>query len=56
MNRKRPAKPIIIQTTDEMANWMHPQTPERKKRIKDRTRAAIERLKNIKRDMPDQHL
>jgi hypothetical protein len=50
MNRTRTGKSIIIQTTPEMDNWMHPQTTERKQRIKDRMMAAVERYKKMTRE------
>lgn len=37
---------IIIEVTPEMANWMHPQTEERKKIIEDRTKELKERIQN----------
>lgn len=53
MKRKRTTKTIIIKTTAEMDNWMHPQNPERIERIKDRMTAAAERVKQMRRELPD---
>jgi hypothetical protein len=53
IKRTRPSKTIIIQTTAEMDNWMHPQTQERKQRIKDRRIAAAERFKKMRSELPD---
>jgi hypothetical protein len=50
MSRTRSEETNIIQTTDEMDNWLHPQTSERKQRIKDRTAAVTERLRNMKKE------
>lgn len=47
------AKTIIIQTIEEMDNWMHPQNPERKQRIKDRMKAAAERVKQMRKEIAD---
>jgi hypothetical protein len=52
MKRTRPSKTIIIQTTVEMDNWMHPQTTERKQRIKDRRMAAAERFEKMRNKLP----
>jgi hypothetical protein len=48
MNHTRPKKPTVIITTPEMDNWLHPQTPERKERIKSRMKAATERYAKLK--------
>lgn len=49
MNRTSSEKTIIIQTTDDMDNWLHPQTPERKQRIKQRMAATVERFQKMSR-------
>lgn len=43
-------KPIVVKETDEMINWMHPQTEERKQRIRDRMMEVIERFKKRRSD------
>jgi hypothetical protein len=53
VKRTRTAKTIIVQTTAEMDNWMHPQNTERKLRIKDRMMAAAERVKQMRKEIPD---
>lgn len=46
------SKPIIVRTTPEMDNWLHPQTAERKQRIKDRVEAAKQRYAQKKLATP----
>lgn len=43
-DKKNKIKVIIIRETPEMANWMHPQTEERKERIRKEVEAAKERV------------
>ncbi|MFY0543364.1 hypothetical protein [Brevibacillus sp. H7] len=49
MNNRRDRLPIIVRATPEMANWMHPQTDERKKLIQKRVAAAKERFSQRKK-------
>lgn len=41
---KKKIRVISIRETPEMANWMHPQTEERKERIRKEVEAAKERV------------
>lgn len=52
-NKEQKRQPIIIQENLEMANWMHPQTEERKKLIEQRVKEIKERLKkrNINKEI-----
>jgi|GEM_PF-4285558 len=41
---------IVVRETPEMANWMHPQTKERKELIRKRVEEAKKRLERINRN------
>lgn len=41
---------ITVRDTPEMANWMHPQTEERKELIRKRTQESKSRFSQIKRN------
>ena len=43
-DNKKKKRVITIQATPEMANWMHPQTPERKALIKKKVEEAKKRF------------
>ena len=43
-NEDKKKRLITIHETPEMANWMHPQTEERKERIRKEVEAAKERV------------
>ncbi|MGN7308730.1 hypothetical protein ACTHQ2_22580 [Bacillus subtilis] len=42
-NPNKEKAPIVVQITPEMANWMHPQTKERRQRILARAEATTQR-------------
>ncbi|TDL77395.1 hypothetical protein E2R56_04265 [Rhodococcus qingshengii] len=52
-NNSRERRTIVVRATPEMANWMHPQTDERKLQIQKRVEAAkarySQRTKNAKK-------
>jgi hypothetical protein len=47
-NNCRDGSITIVQETDEMANWLHPQNEERKKRIRERMDGVKERFKEMR--------
>lgn len=48
-NPNKEKAPIVVQITSEMANWMHPQTNERKHLMLARAEAAKQRYHRQKR-------
>ncbi len=43
-NNSREKRTIVVRATPEMANWMHPQTEERKRLIQQKVEAAKARF------------
>lgn len=48
MENSKGNRTILVRATPEMANWMHPQTDERKKLIQERVAAAKNRFSQRK--------